>query len=1662
MSGSLGDLTVRFTGDASNLTATISEVQGALSGIQSGSAGAARGLDSFTRNTRTAGNTIEKAGKQITEVGKSVDTVTKPVQVAAAALAAGGVAAGKFAIDFENNFARVEKTVEGTPEQLAAVKQGIIDLTTTGIGGRSAIPATTAELTELAAAGGQLGIKTENLLEFTEAMSQLGTATNLRGEEGAQTLAKYMNIMGVDQSNVRNLGSAIVDLGNNYATTEADIASMALRLGRTSAIVGISAQDTLAYATALSSLGIEAEAGGSAVSRTWTKLQNAASQGGESLEAFASISGMTADEFKQEWDSDPGSAFNAFIKGLSESKDIIADLAKVGINDIREGDAMKALANGYDIMTSALERSNTAWTQNTALQNEADKMAETTAGQIQITKNNLVEAARGIGETMLPTIKDVSTGVKDFAQNLASMDEDSKKRLVNVGASIVAIGAGAKGLSSATIGIGNMVEAVGKIKGTETWSHIAKGLAAIPGPAKVAAAGIAAVAGAALIGKAAYNEWYNSNYKFADGLKEANEATAQSIDELKNINQIRQQVSDLQLIINSPESSQAEIDSAKEKLEEIKALLAEEYNLIIRSDNSDLDDKLDKLHKKTRFEAQNDALNAWDSFNDAFDTYTKNEEKYADDIKKYEEAYEKVLEHSENIADLKEKIQNEPDSELRADYERQLINEGAFYGWAMADLEKYGKRITDVDKSFEDMLSEAKNAANNQLELLNFNAIDGDAKKVQRNLKAIGDIIAKANSEGADLDVDGYAQAASLAMNNVATLEDAWSQGGATLDNVVNDYITASKAFGASAEQTSVGAALIKNGFRDISSAASAGELDTISQQATEFAHSMGKLENKSIKITAEGDMQIIDDMTQRVEEIQGEDVTVKVNAEGNLETITEAGNKVTQLDGKVASVRINADGNYEAVDEVGNTLAVIDGKTGTINIVAGDTSGLEAAEEADELNSDDVSITITADGDTAQIEEVQNAINAINGQQCTIQVNSQGNYNVLDAAKNRIAEINGQTAEVTVNATDSATPIVIGVATSLASLPPSADTQINAHDNASGTISSVASQLSSLNGRSATVTVNIQTNGSIPNIAKGDTDFAGGLAMINDQKGISDPRELVTFGGKSYLFEGRDVIVPLPKHARIYTASQTKEILSEQGIPRYASGKNNEDWENAKADRTHIRNTSYRIIPAWEELYWLDEMKRKFSSDAEVIKEIEEEIVTYTKKMWEEALEAEQFSLDMGWQSQEEYYSHLAAYRDENFAPDTQEWRDSTLELHKYSQQLIEDANDVSMAYADLHGRLNDWAEMGTTMGAVWQTVNLRNVQAAKDGLITWEDYFETREELTEQYINNYLDYSDDWVKHEQDYNAMGADGTIAAINRQRAEVENYFAEIGELTDEEYALKIQILAELDDKAMDAALSKVNEWRDDADWYKKQADVYGWDFLHDDNELDYWQRVIDGEMAASQNSDLSETARREALRNADEARLELYKATESHYDELLDLAKEKMDDVEKLLDDKISALEESWEVEDRAEDKAETVADMEKFRYAVTIEGQEKYKEAAEHLKENERDEEIYALEQEHNALMEQLQAEYEALEAEKANILEQVRIANQSVANILEPLESQITSNMDTLASRIETAIDKIQPNVTINNTNYINDGTDGIMYSNRIVNQLLTYSGG
>ena len=459
------ELVVRIRGDASDLEATISGVSQQLEELertQSNTKGV-KGVRESTSAYQGLASQLKDTGKGIKEVGESIDTITKPIQYASTALAAGGVASAKFAIDFEDSFAGVKKTVDATPEQLSKIKQGIIDLSTTGIDGRGAIPQTTTELNELAAAGGQLGISQENIVDFTEVMAQMGSATNLVGEEGAATLARFQNVMGVGQNEIRNIGSAIVDLGNHSATTESEIAEMALRMGKYGSSVRMSAADVLGYSAALSSLGIEAQMGGSAIGRTWLSIETAVASGGEGLTKFAKYSGKSAEEFKKQWNTDSSGAFNGLLKGLQSAENLTVALDDLGINNTQDIQAMMALVNGYDLVTESVNRSNTAYQENTALQEEFNAKNETTASKLANTKNNIIEAARSIGETMLPSIKDASTTVADFAKGLSQMSDEQKRTVVNTGATVIALGALSKVGVGVIKGAGDFVEGLGVI-----------------------------------------------------------------------------------------------------------------------------------------------------------------------------------------------------------------------------------------------------------------------------------------------------------------------------------------------------------------------------------------------------------------------------------------------------------------------------------------------------------------------------------------------------------------------------------------------------------------------------------------------------------------------------------------------------------------------------------------------------------------------------------------------------------------------------------------------------------------------------------------------------------------------------------------------------------------------------------------------------------------------------------------------------------------------------------------------------------------------------------------------------------------------------------------------------------------------------------------------
>lgn len=1543
------ELVVRIRGDASDLEATISGVSQQLEELErtQSNTNGVKGVRESTSAYQGLASQLKDTGKGIKEVGESIDTITKPIQYASTALAAGGVASAKFAIDFEDSFAGVKKTVDATPEQLSKIKQGIIDLSTTGIDGRGAIPQTTTELNELAAAGGQLGISQENIIDFTEVMAQMGSATNLVGEEGAATLARFQNVMGVGQNEIRNIGSAIVDLGNHSATTESEIAEMALRMGKYGSSVRMSAADVLGYSAALSSLGIEAQMGGSAIGRTWLSIETAVASGGEGLTKFAKYSGKSAEEFKKQWNTDSSGAFNGLLKGLQSAENLTVALDDLGINNTQDIQAMMALVNGYDLVTESVNRSNTAYQENTALQEEFNAKNETTASKLANTKNNIIEAARSIGETMLPSIKDASTTVADFAKGLSQMSDEQKKVVVNTGATVIAIGAISKVSAGAIKGVGGIVEAVGNIKKAfSAGGALAKfaptltSIGAAAGPAALAVAGIAT---AAIAGKVAYDKWYQSQYRWSEGLSEGNEKVKESLEKYKSLNDIQGQIKSLKMVIESPESSQEQVDNAKSKLEEIKEMLSQEYNLVINSDNSNLDDAVEQVTKLSKNELQSNINNQRAELSEL----VNNNANYIQTRREAQENYNKELElqtkYSEaqsKVSDITAKIANNEitaakgyakakeiyKNTIGSDYENAITDESdknaesvlasitGSYKVATGILEDYKKQLDDLDGSHQELHDTAEELSNMELELLKMSVANKDNESVEKSLSDMKEFISAGK-----LDMNSYAQAAALAMNGVDNLESAWEKAangdGTELNNIINDYVHSMQKFGAYSGDIATNAALLQNGFKTVKEAAENGKLDVITEQANELAHSMGLIpENKRIVIDADGNISVVKELQQAVDDVNTKgDVKLQVGAEGDISVLDTADEKLKELvKNDEVQIKFNVDtGGFDINDLNGNKLGEI---TATGKVIWTNDS-------------------TEPDNYTAPPKE--------------------GNVTF----KKNSAEPDGYQPE---------------------------DKFATVHY----TVSVEGSSIEGLSDKSAPAARFGSTGTFVKKkVAKGTQNFEGGLAMVNDEKGISDPRELIVDKGRAFIPQGKDVVLPLSKGAKVYTASQTKAIMSGMGIPHYATGKDNSDaFTSAKDDWTHYTKT-HAVTTAQELEKWL-EFQEKFKSNDKDIADIEEQIFSIMQKQTKEF-------------------------------------------------------NEQSKAYLEKHSAINDWGDNGDTPLDAFKRIKDRNYQDLQDAKITWDDYVDNVSDAGETLYDDMKSYSDSWLEHQQKYHSMSIDDYIAGIDREAERLEEFYAN-DVINYQKYVEEKQTLEE---KRYDAVAQKnadeYSAWQKDADaWQELRSTYDDWD-KYGDSEEEFLKRKID---RVKEFYNAGKISFEEFIDDTNKYSMELYKSQSSAVDELLQKQQDYISNVKDEFSKQEQELRDSWDVQDRKTDMSEVQAQLDVYANSVTDKGQQKYKELQEQMKQLQRDEELYQLQKENNATIESLEAEYKQMEDGKKNILTGLQNADINISAYVATITDKVSAtggNIESLLSRMLDKFDsfKIENNSMSDNRKIINN---------------------
>lgn len=372
-----------------------------------------------------------KFGMGMQSIGRNMSMyVTTPVVGALGA-------STKAVIDFDSAMAGVNKTVDLSASEYKKMSDDIVNMS-------KKLPVATTDIAAVAESAGQLGIKKSAILDFTKTVIDLGESTNLTREQAATEFARFANIVDMPQKSFDQLGSSIVALGNTTATTESEIMSMSMRIAAQGKLVNMSESDITALAATMSSLGIEAEAGGTAMTTVLKKIDKAVGYGGEALQEFADASGVSAKEFKKQWEEDPIKALDSFIGGLSESKKEGANLSNIladlGIKGIRESDTILRMANNHKLLGQSVKTSGKAWKENKALTKEANQRYKTMASQIQVFKNQLVALGIDIGNHIAPTVVGITKTLGRWTESFQKLPKPMKS--VSIGLGLIAAATG--------------------------------------------------------------------------------------------------------------------------------------------------------------------------------------------------------------------------------------------------------------------------------------------------------------------------------------------------------------------------------------------------------------------------------------------------------------------------------------------------------------------------------------------------------------------------------------------------------------------------------------------------------------------------------------------------------------------------------------------------------------------------------------------------------------------------------------------------------------------------------------------------------------------------------------------------------------------------------------------------------------------------------------------------------------------------------------------------------------------------------------------------------------------------------------------------------------------------------------------------------------------
>lgn len=424
--------------------------------------------------------------------------------------------------DLDSAYRDMRKTVDGTEEEFEALKRSAIEFSQTSV-------VSAADILEIEAMAGQLGIAVENLETFATVASNLDIATDIESEEIAKSMGQLSNIMHWNQdivegtrSDYEKFSDSLVRLGNNLPAQESAIMNITNRIAPMGTLLDMSTDQVLAWSAALASTGQGAEAAGTALSKTMSQIETAVAEGGDSLDGFAKVAGMSSDEFAKLWKTDSSSALQSFIEGLHSIDEaggsVDKTLQDLGITGVRQKQALEGLANTTDVLSQALDMSKSAWTLGGDAAEEARKKTEGFSGAYHMLLNNGKALASVIGDGLVPYLQIASAAASGFADALNGLGGAGKTIVAGVLGLTAASGPVLRLWGQSSIALNMYVDSMKKA-GREL-GPFAKGLTSMSGAAKLGVAALIAMAAAVVtVVVSALSEAIKASYNYQKATK---------------------------------------------------------------------------------------------------------------------------------------------------------------------------------------------------------------------------------------------------------------------------------------------------------------------------------------------------------------------------------------------------------------------------------------------------------------------------------------------------------------------------------------------------------------------------------------------------------------------------------------------------------------------------------------------------------------------------------------------------------------------------------------------------------------------------------------------------------------------------------------------------------------------------------------------------------------------------------------------------------------------------------------------------------------------------------------------------------------------------------------------------------------------------------------